>query len=90
MVSAVAVADTEGEESGPASMRRTEWVIAPETGDEIRAAGIATALAALEQSVNRASLPVPALNAITKALEKMEECDARGEGFNRAGSSPRV
>lgn len=56
----------------------------------IRVAGISTALAALEQSLNRANLPARALNPITKALEKMEEWDGRGEGFTRALVGERV
>lgn len=56
----------------------------------VRAANVTTAVAALEQTANRAALPRESLNELAKAFQKMEAYDARGEGFNRAMAAERA
>ena len=55
-----------------------------------RMAAAAVAIAALEETVNRAALPRESLGELAQALQKMEACDARGEGFNRALTAERL
>jgi RNA polymerase sigma factor (sigma-70 family) len=50
----------------------------------VRVASIAIATAALEQVINRVTLPPEALSGLSKAFQNMEDYDARGEGFNRS------
>jgi hypothetical protein len=50
----------------------------------MRAANVSLALAALEQTLNRTGLPQESLIELRKALHKLEDTEARGEGFNRA------
>jgi hypothetical protein len=50
----------------------------------IRAASISIVVAALEQTVNRTALCRESLSELLTAFNKMEDYDARGEGFNRA------
>jgi RNA polymerase sigma factor (sigma-70 family) len=50
----------------------------------VRAADLALAVEALNQSVNRASLPPESLSALAKMFQETEDYDARGEGFTRA------
>ena len=50
----------------------------------------ATAIAALEQSVNRTAWPAESSAEILRALQKLEDCDARGEPFNRSLAGERV
>ena len=49
----------------------------------VRAAGVSIAVAALEQTVNRTTLPQESLTALFTTLQKMEDYEARGEGFTR-------
>ncbi len=50
----------------------------------VRSAGVSLAVDALNQVVNRTTLSPESLNGLTKALQSMEDYDARGEGFSRA------
>ncbi len=50
----------------------------------VRTAGIAFAVAALNQSVNRTTLPPESLSTLGKMFHEMEDYDASGEGFYRA------
>ena len=50
----------------------------------VRTAGIPLAVAALEQVVNRTTLPPESLSGLSKAFQNMEDYDARGEGFSRS------
>lgn len=50
----------------------------------VRAAGIAIAVDALNQAVNRTTLPPESLGGLAKVLQDLEACDAKGEGFKRA------
>jgi len=50
----------------------------------VRAANIALAADALNQSVNRTTLPVDTLTGLAAIFRDMEDYDTRGEGFNRA------
>ena len=52
--------------------------------------GIAYAVTALEQTVNRTVLPAGALSELAKVLQKMESSEARGEGFSRALAGERA
>ena len=56
----------------------------------MRAADVAIAVAALEQTLNRTVLSRESLGTLMTALHKMEDYDARGEGFNRALVAERV
>ena len=56
----------------------------------IRAACVAIAVAALEQTLNRVSLPKDSLTELLKLLQKMEDGDARGEGFSRGLAGERT
>ena len=48
------------------------------------------AVAALEQTVNRTAVPDESLLVLLDVLQKMEECDARGDGFNRGLAAERA
>jgi RNA polymerase sigma factor (sigma-70 family) len=50
----------------------------------VREASVAIAMAALEQVINRVTLPPESLSELSKAFQNMEDYDARGEGFNRS------
>jgi DNA-binding transcriptional MerR regulator len=50
----------------------------------VRSAGVSLAVDALNQVVNRTTLSPESLSGLTKALQSMEDYDARGEGFSRA------
>jgi DNA-binding transcriptional MerR regulator len=56
----------------------------------VRAAGVGLAVAALEQVMNRTTLPPESLSELSKAFQNMEDYDARGEGFNRAMTGENV
>jgi RNA polymerase sigma factor (sigma-70 family) len=56
----------------------------------VRAAGIGIAVASLEQTLNRTALPPESLNELSKALQNMEDYDARGEGFSRGVAGERT
>jgi hypothetical protein len=56
----------------------------------MRAATVSTAVTALEQAINRASLPRESLSELLAAFQKMEDDEARGEGFNRALAGERA
>ncbi len=56
----------------------------------MRAATVSIAVAALEQTLNRTALPRESLSDLRKAFQKMEDYDARGEGFNRALAAERA
>jgi len=50
----------------------------------VRAAGVSLAVDALNQVMNRTTLPPESLSELSKAFQNMEDYDARGDGFNRA------
>lgn len=50
----------------------------------VRVAGVSLAVDALNQTVNRVTLPPESLDELAKALQEQEDYDARGEGFTRA------
>jgi RNA polymerase sigma factor (sigma-70 family) len=50
----------------------------------VRAASTALAVAALERTLNHATLPPDSISELTKAFHDLEDYDRRGEGFNRA------
>jgi hypothetical protein len=50
----------------------------------VRAAGVSLAVDGLNQVMNRTTLSPESLSGLSKALQNMEDYDARGEGFNRA------
>ena len=52
--------------------------------------GVAYAVEALEQTINRTVLPAEALSELAKVLQKMESSEARGEGFSRALAGERA
>jgi hypothetical protein len=52
--------------------------------------GVAYAVEALEQTMNRTILPEAALSELAKVLQKMEGSEARGEGFSRALAGERA
>ena len=52
--------------------------------------GVAYAVEALEQTINRTVLPAEALSELAKVLQKMESSEARGEGFSRAMVGARI
>src|SRR5262245_14710955 len=56
----------------------------------IRAASVSSSIAALEQMVNRTTLPTESLSELAKVFQKMEEYEAHGEGFSRAMTAERV
>jgi type II secretory pathway pseudopilin PulG len=56
----------------------------------VRAASVSTAVAALEQTVNRTALPGESLSELLRILRKMQDYDARGEGFNRGLAAERA
>ena len=56
----------------------------------MRASVVPIAAAALERAVNRSALPQESLRALAAAFQKMEDYDARGEGFNRALAGERL
>jgi hypothetical protein len=56
----------------------------------VRAAGVFLAVDALNQVVNRTTLSPESLSGLSKALQNMEDSDARGEGFNRAMAGERA
>jgi hypothetical protein len=56
----------------------------------IRAASLASALAALEQTLNRTTLSAEALSALAKMFQQMEANEARGDAFNRAMTGERA
>ena len=56
----------------------------------IRATSISAAVAALEQTVNRTTLPAGTASELSKVFRKMEDYDARGEGFGRALAAERA
>ena len=56
----------------------------------IRAASIPAALAALEQTLNRTSLPPESLSTLLVAFQQLESSEARGDAFNRALSGERA
>lgn len=56
----------------------------------IRAAGVSSAVAALEQVVNRTALPSESLSGLLSELQRMEGYEARGEGFSRAMAAERA
>jgi hypothetical protein len=56
----------------------------------VRSAGVSLAVDALNQVVNRTTLSPESLSGLSKALQSMEDYDARGEGFNRAMASERA
>jgi hypothetical protein len=56
----------------------------------VRAAGISLAVDALNQVMNRTTLSPESLSGLSKALQSMEDYDARGEGFSRAMACERT
>jgi hypothetical protein len=56
----------------------------------MRAADVAIAVAALEQTLYRTVLPRESVAEVMTALRQMEDYDARGEGFNRALVADRI
>jgi hypothetical protein len=56
----------------------------------VHSAGVLLAVNALEQVVNRTTLPPESLSELSKAFQNMEDYDARGEGFNRAMACERA
>jgi hypothetical protein len=56
----------------------------------VRSAGVSLAADALNQVMNRTTLSPESLSGLSKALQNMEDYDARGEGFNRAVASERT
>jgi hypothetical protein len=60
------------------------------SSQSVRWENVSVAVAALEQTVNRISLPRESLAELTKAFQKMEAYDARGDGFNRALAGERA
>jgi hypothetical protein len=50
----------------------------------VRSAGVSLAVDALNQVVNRTTLSPESLSGLSKALQSMEDYDARGEGFSRS------
>ena len=56
----------------------------------IRTLGVTRSVTALEQCLNRCFLPGESLTRLAQALHRMEEFDARGEGFNRALAAERA
>jgi hypothetical protein len=56
----------------------------------VRSAGVSLAVDALNQVVNRTTLPPESLSELSKAFQNMEDYDARGEGFSRAMASERT
>ena len=50
----------------------------------VRVAGVSLAVDALNQVVNRTTLPPESLSELSQAFRAVEDCDARGEGFNRS------
>ena len=56
----------------------------------IRTLGVTRSMIALEQSLNRTCLPSESLKRLSLILHRMEEFDARGEGFNRALAAERA
>src|SRR5262249_10652501 len=49
----------------------------------VRAASISIALASLEQTINRTEVPKDSLADLLQAFKKLEEYEARGQGFDR-------
>ncbi|MGH7969339.1 MAG: hypothetical protein ACREIC_11490, partial [Limisphaerales bacterium] len=56
----------------------------------VRAASINIAVRAWEQTVNRTSLPSESLGKLLKAFQKLEDDEARGEGFNHGLAAERA
>jgi len=56
----------------------------------IRTLGVTRSVIALEQCLNRCFLPSESLTRLSQVLHRMEELDARGEGFNRALAAERA
>ncbi len=56
----------------------------------VRVAGVALAVDALNQVVNRTALPSESLSELSKAFQNMEDYDARGEGFSHSWAGERV
>jgi hypothetical protein len=56
----------------------------------VRAANVDVAVRAWERTANRLSLPGESLTELQKAFQKLEESDARGEGFSRGLASERA
>jgi hypothetical protein len=56
----------------------------------VRAAGVSLAVDGLNQVMNRTTLSPESLSGLSKALQNMEDYDARGEGFNRAVACERA
>jgi len=52
--------------------------------------GVAYAVEALEQTVNRTVLPAEALSELAKVFQNMESSEARGDGFSRALAGERA
>ena len=50
----------------------------------VRVAGVSLAVDALNQVLNRTTLPPESLSELSQAFRKMEDYDAQGEGFNRS------
>ncbi|HEY1719159.1 MAG TPA: sigma-70 family RNA polymerase sigma factor [Verrucomicrobiae bacterium] len=56
----------------------------------VRVAGVSIAVDGLNQAMNRTTLTSESLRELSKALQSMEDYDARGEGFNRAMTGERA
>src|SRR5258708_19257821 len=56
----------------------------------MRAGTVCSGVTALEQTLNRTALPRESLSELSKAFQKMQDYDARGEGFNRALAAERA
>jgi hypothetical protein len=66
---------------------RTEPVLGAQV---IRTLDVTRSIIALEQCLNRIFLPSESLTNLSRALQRMEAFDARGEGFNRAFAAERA
>lgn len=49
----------------------------------VRAMSVSVAVGALEQTINRSTLPSESLSELSRAFQHIEAVDARGDGFNR-------
>ncbi len=56
----------------------------------LRVALTALAVSALEETVNRVTLPAESLVELSKTIERMEKFDSGGEGFKRALAAERI
>ena len=98
MTEMAAIADAENH-AGPRAADDVLMVLAlarslkaePETISQlVRSAGIGLAVEALNEAVNRTTLPPESLSELSTAFQNMENYDSRGEGFSRAMTGEQV